>query len=218
MALEELRLIDEQIEELDKEMASLLSQYQDAVERLAEVPGLGVDSAQQITAEVGPTAATFPSEKCLSSWVDESAGVNYSHRSPKGNRPMRRLLNSGCERRSQGQRKHLRNRVSPFRPAPGTQSSDRGHCPSTVSADLADPAPGSPLRRTRPSRHQAVKAKAHYENDPATPGSGLSDQSTESSTQRSTSALIFDSVGLLREHPLLLPRILLSWTGAGSHA
>jgi len=44
----------------DKEMASLLSQYQDAVERLAEVPGLGVDSAQQIIAEVGPTAATFP--------------------------------------------------------------------------------------------------------------------------------------------------------------
>jgi hypothetical protein len=40
-----------------------------------------VDSAQQIIAEVGSTAATFPSAKCLSSWVgacpgdDESAGV-----------------------------------------------------------------------------------------------------------------------------------------------
>src|SRR6266481_1245804 len=74
MALEELRLIDEQIGELDKEMASLLSQHQDAVERLAEVPGLGVDSAQQIIAEVGPTAATFPSEKCLSSWVGACPG------------------------------------------------------------------------------------------------------------------------------------------------
>src|SRR6267154_2513219 len=63
MALEELRLIDEQIGQLDQEMASLLSQHQDAVERLAEVPGLGVDSAQQIIAEVGPTAATFPSQK-----------------------------------------------------------------------------------------------------------------------------------------------------------
>jgi transposase len=58
-----------------------------------------VDSAQQIIAEVGPTAATFPSEKCLSSWVgacpgdEESAGVNYSHRSSKGNRHMRRILN-----------------------------------------------------------------------------------------------------------------------------
>jgi transposase len=69
MALEELRLIDEQIDKLDQEMASLLSQHQDAVQRLAEVPGLGVDSAQQIVAEVGSTAATFPSEKCLSSWA-----------------------------------------------------------------------------------------------------------------------------------------------------
>jgi transposase len=102
MALEELRLIDEQIGRLDQEMASLLSKHQDAVQRLAEVPGLGVDSAQQIIAEVGPAAATFPSEKCLSSWVgacpgdDESAGVNHSHRSPKGNRHMRRLLNQAA--------------------------------------------------------------------------------------------------------------------------
>jgi transposase len=102
MALEECRLIDEQIGKLDQEMASLLSQHQDAVERLAEVPGLGVDSAQQIIAEVGPTAVTFPSEKCLSSWVgacpgeEESAGVNHSHRSPKGNRHMRRLLNQAA--------------------------------------------------------------------------------------------------------------------------
>src|SRR5213078_2877798 len=50
-------------------------------------------------AEVGAKAATFPSAKQLSSWVgacpgdDESAGVSKSHRSPKGNRHMRRILN-----------------------------------------------------------------------------------------------------------------------------
>ncbi len=99
MVLEQLQFLDQQIGQLDQEMAMLLNQHQDAVTRLAEVPGLGVDSAQQIIAEVGPTAATFPSAKCLSSWVgacpgdDESAGVNYSHRSPKGNRHMRRVLN-----------------------------------------------------------------------------------------------------------------------------
>ena len=99
LALDDLQLIEQQIGQLDQEMASLLNQHQDAVQRLTEVPGLGVDSAQQIIAEVGPTAATFPSEKCLSSWVgacpgdDESAGVNYSHRSPTGNRHMRRVLN-----------------------------------------------------------------------------------------------------------------------------
>jgi hypothetical protein len=34
---------------------------------LAEIPGLGVDSAQQIIAEVGATAATFPSSRHLAS-------------------------------------------------------------------------------------------------------------------------------------------------------
>jgi transposase len=55
-----------------------------------------VDSAEQVIAEVGPTAASFP--KHLSSWVgacprdEESAGVSQSHRSPKGNRQMRPIL------------------------------------------------------------------------------------------------------------------------------
>ena len=102
MTLDELRLIEEQMSQLDEVLAGLLRSHQDAVQRLAAVPGLGVDSAQQIIAEVGPTAATFPSAKQLSSWVgacpghEESAGVNHSHRSPNGNRQMRRLLNQAA--------------------------------------------------------------------------------------------------------------------------
>ena len=102
MTLDELRLIEAQIQQLDEELARLLRAHQDAVQRLAAVPGLGVDSAQQMIAEVGPTAATFPSAKRLASWVgacpgnDESAGINYSRRSPNGNRQMRRLLNQAA--------------------------------------------------------------------------------------------------------------------------
>jgi len=99
MVLEELHFLEQHITQLDQEMATLPSQHQDAVQRLAEIPGLGVDSAHQIIAEVGATVASFPSEKNLSSWVgacpgdEESAGVSPSHRSPKGNRQMRRILN-----------------------------------------------------------------------------------------------------------------------------
>ena len=102
MALEELQLIEEQIDTLDQEMARLLGAQRDVVQRLAEVPGLGADSAQQIIAEVGPAAAAFPSARHLASWVgvcpgeQESAGVNYSHRSPKGNRRMKGLLNQAA--------------------------------------------------------------------------------------------------------------------------
>jgi len=102
MMLEQLRLLDEEISQLDQEMAKLLNAHDEAVKRLAEIPGLGVDSAQQIMAELGPHAAAFPSPKQLASWVgacpgaEESAGVNYSHRSPKGNRQMCRLLNQAA--------------------------------------------------------------------------------------------------------------------------
>lgn len=102
LTIEDLQFVEQQISQLDQEIASLLQRHQDAVERLAVVPGLGVDSAQQIIAEVGAKAATFPSAKKLSSWVgacpgeEESAGVNRSRHSPKGNRQMRRILNQAA--------------------------------------------------------------------------------------------------------------------------
>jgi transposase len=82
---------------------NLLKEHQDVVQRVAEVPGFGIDSALQRIAEVGPQAASFDSEKKLSSWVgvcagnEESAGESHSTRSPKGNRPMRRLLDQAAQ-------------------------------------------------------------------------------------------------------------------------
>jgi transposase len=103
MALDELKLMEEQMEQLDREAARLLQEHQDAVQRVAEVPGFGVDSGVQMIAEVGPKAAAFPSQKAMASWVgicpgsEESAGESKSSRSPKGNRTMRRLLNQAAQ-------------------------------------------------------------------------------------------------------------------------
>lgn len=101
-SLEELQLVEKQIRELEQELSTLLAQHQDAVQRLAEVPGLGADSAQQIIAEIGPTAATFPTAKDLASWVgvcpgdDMSAGQQHNTKSPKGNKNMRRVLDQAA--------------------------------------------------------------------------------------------------------------------------
>ena len=97
--LARLDLIESQIAVLECSIAQAMSEHYEAVERLAEMPGLGIDSAQQIIAEVGPQAAAFPSAAQLASWVgvcpgrQESAGESSSNRSAKGNRSMRRLLN-----------------------------------------------------------------------------------------------------------------------------
>jgi transposase len=97
--LSRLELTETQLEILKRSIARALHPYQSAVQRLAEVPGFGVDSAQQVIAEVGPNAEAFPSPEQLSSWVgtcpgrEESAEVSQSDRSPKGNRTMRRVLN-----------------------------------------------------------------------------------------------------------------------------
>jgi len=103
MVLEEWQFRQEQIARLDREASILLQSHQDTVQRVAEVPGFGTDSALQMIAEVGPRAAAFASEKALASWVgvcpgeEQSAGDPHSTRSPKGNRNMRRLLNQAAQ-------------------------------------------------------------------------------------------------------------------------
>jgi transposase len=183
MALEELRLINEQIVRLDQEMAGLLKSHQDAVERLAEVPGLGVDSAQQIIAEVGPTAAAFPSGKCLASWVgvcpgtDETAGVNYSPRSPKGNRQMRRLLNQAAMPAPGPKEVSVKSYIAGWSRDWDTirQSAP---LPSTMPPDLADPASGSTIRRTRLRAQQTIEATPYLEDDPGTPKPRIPNRTT----------------------------------------
>ena len=92
LQLQRLQLIDQQMAQLNHMIAQAMKSHQDAVIRLAEVPGLGVDSAQQIIAEVGAQAGTFASAAELAAWVgtcpgkEESAEQNQSSRSAKGNK------------------------------------------------------------------------------------------------------------------------------------
>jgi transposase len=102
LQLERLQLIDQQMARLNSMIAEAMKPQQEAVIRLAEVPGLGVDSAQQIIAELGAQASTFPSAAELTSWVgtcpgkEESAEQNHSSRSAKGNQYLRRVLNQAA--------------------------------------------------------------------------------------------------------------------------
>ena len=96
--LEEAKLYTQQIAKLDELIAHSMRQQVATLQRLCQLPGVDVTAAQQLIAEIGPAAASFPSPEQLASWVgvcpgkQESAGVNASSRSAKGNRYLRRLL------------------------------------------------------------------------------------------------------------------------------
>lgn len=98
MYLDQLAFLDRQIDRVSVLAAETMRPYQDAITGLCQVPGIRVIAAQQILAEVGPTAATFPDARQFSSWVgvcpgrQESASENESGRCPKGNRYLRRVL------------------------------------------------------------------------------------------------------------------------------
>ena len=86
------------IEQLNRFAAERMQSQVAAVERLIEVPGIGAEAAQEILAEIGITAAAFPSSANLASWIgvcpgtQESAAQNHSGRCAKGNRYIRRVL------------------------------------------------------------------------------------------------------------------------------
>ncbi len=97
-SLEQVRLLQQQIAEIGAALAVAMREHTAVLSRLARVPGVQVAAAQELLAEVGPGAAAFASAAQFASWVgvcpgqQESAGVSYSSRSPKGNRYLRRLL------------------------------------------------------------------------------------------------------------------------------
>ena len=96
--MEQVRLLRRQVEEINQALAEAMQEHLAALHRLTKIPGVDLYAAQELLSEIGPNAAAFPSAGQFASWVgvcpgsQESAGVNYSHRSAKGNRYLRRLL------------------------------------------------------------------------------------------------------------------------------
>jgi transposase len=97
-SLQQVELLRRQIQELDEALVQALHQHLPILVRLMKLPGVDRVAAEQLLAEIGPTAAAFPSPEQFASWVGvcpgsrESAGVSYSSRSAKGNCYLRRLL------------------------------------------------------------------------------------------------------------------------------
>ena len=96
--LQQVQLLQQHIAEIGLALSRALQEHAAILNRLSQVPGVQVYAAQELLAEIGPQATAFSSAAQFASWVglcpgqQESAGVSYSTRSPKGNRYLRRLL------------------------------------------------------------------------------------------------------------------------------
>ena len=96
--LEQVRLLQQHIAEIGRELSRNMRDHASTLQRLSQVPGVELAAAQELLAEIGPGASAFASAAQFASWVgvcpgqQESAGVSYSTRSPNGNRYLRRLL------------------------------------------------------------------------------------------------------------------------------
>jgi len=96
--LDVVQLYRDQVEKINQHLSKEMMHHLPALTRLTRIPGIDLYSAQELLAEIGPKAAAFAAPGSFAGWVGicpgskESAGVNYSTRSAKGNRYLRRLL------------------------------------------------------------------------------------------------------------------------------
>jgi len=98
LILDRVERLEKDIEEIDRALLAHQSEHAEALRRLCEIPGVGLWAAQQLIAEIGPSASAFDSPGRLASWIGvcpgmhESGGKSASSRSAKGNRYLRRLV------------------------------------------------------------------------------------------------------------------------------
>lgn len=72
------RHIDVLIQELNNKIKNLLLPYENALDRLREIPGLGSKTVEDLIAEIGLDMEVFPTSEQLCSWVGVSPGNNES--------------------------------------------------------------------------------------------------------------------------------------------
>ncbi|ADG06100.1 IS110 family RNA-guided transposase [Kyrpidia tusciae] len=96
--LRHIDYLDEEIARLDEEVKRRMLPFEEDLELIDTIPGVGRRTAEQILAEIGTDMAQFPSAAHLCSWAglapgnNESAGKRKSGKTRKGNQKLRAAL------------------------------------------------------------------------------------------------------------------------------
>jgi transposase len=96
--LRHLDFLDGEIARLDQEVEARMRPFEEALERLDEIPGVGRRGAEEVVAEIGTDMTRFPAAAHLASWAklcpgnNESAGKRKTESTGHGNKWLRRTL------------------------------------------------------------------------------------------------------------------------------
>jgi hypothetical protein len=96
--MDHLDYLDRQIAAFDQRIEVLMHPFQEAIERLMTMPGVGLLTARNVLAEIGTDRSRFPTDQHLASWAAmcpgnrESAGKRKSGHTNHGNRWLRTAL------------------------------------------------------------------------------------------------------------------------------
>ncbi len=96
--LAHLEYIDEAIERLGGEIATMVAPFARAIDLLDTIPGVNRRTAEVLVAECGPDMSRFGSPRRLASWAgmcpgnNESAGKHFSGKTRKGSKWLRTAL------------------------------------------------------------------------------------------------------------------------------
>lgn len=96
--MDHLTYLEDQIVLFDQRIEELMHPFQEALQRLTTIPGVGVRTAQNVLAEIGTDMSRFPTDQHLASWAAmcpgnrQSAGKRRSGHTNHGNRWLRAAL------------------------------------------------------------------------------------------------------------------------------
>jgi len=124
--LRHIDFLEQQIETLSREIEERLRPFEEALEHLDTIPGVGRRTAEMIVAEIGPDMERFPTAGHLASWAgmcpgnNESAGKRKSGKTRKGSPWLREALVEAAQAASRTKKTYLASqyhRIAPRRGA-----------------------------------------------------------------------------------------------------